>query len=207
MMRSLLCLVILSLLFTDLRAQHSDSTASKKFAYYLQLQTGPLIGCNDCSSDKEITYSVSIVQGVKIGKRLRMGGGVGHDSFFGWNVAPVFGSVSWDLFKKRNAFVLQYNQGVALKSWRYDPFNYTEYGLTESKAGRMINPMLGYRIHYGDLNVTFLAGFKQQRITSYFEYPSYYWTTDNRFVEGDPSTKTRVERLNRLTLALAIGWK
>ena len=107
-------------LFAQGALENSDSTvAAKKFEYYFYLQSGTLIGCNDCGRGKELTFTGATVQGVKIGKRLRVGAGLGYDSYFGWNMVPIFGSVSWDLFAKKNAFFLEFNYGGALASWKY----------------------------------------------------------------------------------------
>lgn len=185
-----------------------DSIVStKKFEYFFYLQSGTLIGCNECSRGKELTFTGATVHGVKIGNRLRLGGGIGYDSYYGWNIMPVFGSASWDLFAKKNAFFVQFNYGGSLKSWKYSQYNYEEYGFQGSEGGRMINPMVGYRVHYHDVSLALMAGYKYQRVSSYYEYPSYYWDPLQGQIIGEPNKTTLVQEMNRFMLSMYIGWK
>ncbi|MEQ1584830.1 MAG: hypothetical protein ABL895_03060 [Cyclobacteriaceae bacterium] len=177
----------------------------KKFEYYFYLQSGTLIGCNECSRGKELTFTGATVHGVKIGKRLRVGAGLGYDSYYGWNTMPVFGSASWDLFAKRNAFFVQFDYGGSLKSWKYS--QYDEYGYQGSEGGRMVNPMVGYRVRYHDISLALLVGYKYQRVSSTYEYPTYYWDPLRGQIMGEPNKTTMVKEMNRFMLSMSIGWK
>jgi len=187
-------------------AQHNgqDSLSKRKIEYYFQFQSGALIGCTSCSDGKQISFSGSTTHGIKIGRKLRVGAGVGLDSYFDWNTMPVFGSVGWDLIGKKNALYVELNYGSALTSWR--PQDYQEYGYQKTNAGKMYSYGLGYRIKYEKMRISFGVGRKTQLVTSYYEYPTYYWNNNN-YVQGDPSRKTVRNEMNRLQVWLAVGWK
>lgn len=187
----------------DLRIDTLKST--KPVEYFFYLQSGALLGCNECSRGKEVSFSGATVHGIKLGKRLRLGAGVGLDAYYNWNNLPVFGSISWDLFAQKNAFFVLLNYGGTLTSWKYSPFD--EYGYKECKGGRMVNPMVGYRIRYHDLSISLLAGYKFQKMSSFYEYPSYYWDPVNGQIVGDPMTTEMSRELNRFMISLAIGWR
>lgn len=193
-------------LFSQGDLKNPDSLVhSTRYEYFFLVQSGTLIGCNYCGNDKELSFTAATVHGIKIGKRLRLGGGLGFDSYNGWNIMPVFGSASWDLFSKRNAFFIQMNYGGALKSWKHSQFD--EYGYQGAEGGRMVNPMVGYRLRYHDLSISLMAGYKYQQVSSSYEYPSYYWDPVRGQFMGDPSTSTVIQEMNRFMLSMSIGWK
>lgn len=200
--------LVIGSLITSLTAfaQHvdQDSLSKRKIEYYFQFQSGSLIGCNSCSAGKQISFSGSTTHGIKIGRKLRVGAGVGLDSYFEWNTMPLFGSVSWDLIGKKNALYVEMNYGGALASWR--PIDYQEYGVEKNDAGKMYSYGLGYRIKYEKIRISMGVGRKTQLVTSYYEYPTYYWNNNN-YVLGDPSRKTVKNEMNRLQIWLAVGWK
>ncbi len=181
-----------------------DSISKKKIEYYFQFQSGSLIGCNSCSDGKQISFSGSTSHGVKIGKKLRVAAGVGLDSYFEWNTMPMFGSVSWDLIGKKNVLYVEMNYGGALASWK--PLDFQEYGYQKTNAGRMISYVVGYRIKYDEMRISIGLGQKNQRLTSYYEYETYYWN-NIAYVLGDPNRKTVKNEINRLQVWIAVGWK
>lgn len=187
-------------------AQHDDqdSLSMRKIEYYFQFQSGALIGCTSCSDGKQISFSGSTTHGIKIGRKLRVGAGVGLDSYFEWNTMPLFGSISWDLIGKKNVLFVEMNYGGALASWR--PIDYQEYGFQKTNAGKMYSYGLGYRIRYEKIRISMGVGRKTQLVTSYYEYPTYYWNNNN-YVLGDPSRKTVKNEMSRLQVWLAVGWK
>ncbi len=181
-----------------------DSLNKRKVEYYFQIQSGALIGCNSCSKGKEISFSAATTHGIKVGRKLRVGVGVGLDSYSEWNTMPVFGTVSWDLIGKKNALYVEMNYGESLATWRLP--NYPEYGYQNSKGGKVYGYSLGYRIKYDKIRISFGIGHKTQLLTSYYEYPTYYWNNNN-YVLGEPSNKTIKNEMNRLMFWLAVGWK
>ncbi|MCW5911179.1 MAG: hypothetical protein KIT62_08905 [Cyclobacteriaceae bacterium] len=206
MMRYWVIVLLLSHTSPGLAQPGPDSLSDKagKIRYYFALQTASLIGCNDCGKGKEITFSGAIIQGVRY-KSFRLGVGLGHDSYRNWNTAPVFLSAGWDIIRQKNALVMQVNYGTSLKTWRYYPYDFQEYGYKETSGGQTFNPALGYRVQSGKMNVTFGIGYKVQIISDRYEFPSWYWT-GTQYVEGAPNRKTVKHELNRLVLSLAVGW-
>lgn len=183
---------------------NQDSLKRKTIEYYFQFQSGMLIGCGSCSDGKQITFSGSTTHGIKIGRRLRVGAGVGLDSYFDWNAMPVFGSVSWDLIGKKNALYVELNYGGALASWR--PMNLQEYGFQKSNTGKVYSYAVGYRIKYDKMRISIGVGRKTQLVTTHYEYPTYYWSFDN-YIMGDPSRKIVKNEMNRFMVFLTVGWK
>lgn len=196
-------------------AQMPDSVVSKpnrKLQYFFYLQSGVMIGkvdvpewCSDCDEIREVTFSATTIHGVKWGN-LRVGGGLGFDSYYGWNTVPVMGSVSWDLRgKKKNALVVQMNYGTTLITSKVEMSD--EYGLESTHGGMMINPSIGYRILYHDVSLLLNVGLKQQVVHSDYKYDTYYWDPILGTRLGDPAYSHVKETLNRLMISLAIGWK
>ncbi len=206
-MKSVIIFVLLGCTFSNVFAQNeADSIAAKKkLEYFFYIESGMLVGCNECGRGKEVTFSGATVHGAKIGKRTRVGVGLGYDSFYGWSTVPLFGSASWDLFAKKNAFFLQFNYGGTLKTWRYT--EYDEYGYQQSKGGRMVNPMVGYRIKYHDASIALMVGYKYQKITSTYEYENYFWNPATQSSVAEPIESSEKRSINRFMISLAVGWK
>jgi hypothetical protein len=203
--------IILGLLFSivavgSAQSESLDSVVVKKrVEYFFYVQSGMLVGCNECGKGKEITFSGATVHGVKLGNRVRIGAGLGYDSYYNFSTLPVFGSASWDLFSKKNAFFLQFNYGGALKVWKYDPFS--EYGYQRSVGGRMVNPLVGYRIRYHDASIALMVGYKFQKIKSYYQYENYIWDPNTQRNLPDPIESSEKRSINRFMISLAVGWK
>ncbi|HOX82856.1 MAG TPA: hypothetical protein PLJ60_06890 [Chryseolinea sp.] len=183
-------------------------TNNKTFSYFFNLQVGPLIGCNDCSEGKEITFTSSTIHGITIGKKIRTGLGIGLDSYTEWHTMPIFGGVNWDVFgtKNTNAIFVQFNYGWS-KPWRNKSRQESEYGFKDVDGGRMVSTQIGYRIKYHDLRVSLSVGTKYQRVSANYEYPTYYYTEEGGLIQGTPNTKVIRESMNRLQFALTVGWK
>jgi hypothetical protein len=200
-----------SVYYTPIPKRSNKSPAPKgrdtlRASYFFTIQTGSLIGCKDCNEGKEVSFTSSIIQGVSIGKKLRLGGGVGYDTYVDWQTVPIFVVASWDLFGNRNtnALYFQFGYGWA-KPWMNKISQ--EYGFKDVRGGSMINLQLGYRINYYNLRITFVAGTKLQQVSSYYEYPSYYPSVTGRWVPGEPGTKIIEEELMRIQFMMGIGWK
>lgn len=175
--------------------------------YFFNVQVGPLVGCNDCSLGKEVTFTSSTLHGVTIGRKLRTGIGAGFDSYYSWQTLPLFGSVSWDLIGTKNtqAIYLQLQYGWSILAWRKElPW---DYGSTNVEGGRMVSPQIGYRVKYHDIKISLSVGTKFQRVYTYFETPSYYYLDDGTVMQGSPNKTTIKESMNRLMFALTVGWK
>jgi hypothetical protein len=174
---------------------------SEKPVYFFSLNVGSLFGCGDCVEAAGVSSTFSAVNGVAI-KKLRAGIGLGFDSYYGWNVIPLTGMLSLDLWGTRNtnALFLQLNYGQS-KVWAVDAFE--RYGFERAKGGRMIAPLVGYRIKYHDVNITILAGVKWQRVTSHYSYPSWNWI-NGEWQQGTNTTQVE-ENMSRLMISLSVG--
>jgi len=202
----LLFILLASCVALSAHAQNdTPDSLKRRVQYYVQVQAGALIGCDYCGKGKEITFSGAVIQGIKI-NTVRVGVGLGHDSYRDWNTAPIFLSASWDAVKHKNALVIQVNYGTALNTWRYYPYDFPEYGFMKTEGKAMFNPSIGYRIHSGEMTVTFAVGYRRQVINTYYQYPSYQWT-GTTFVEGEPSTMKRETQLSRLMFTIGVGWR
>jgi hypothetical protein len=205
MRKVIIVTILITVAFTaQSQKLNQDSIQLIAVQYYFQVQSGSLFGCNSCPNGKEITFSGSTTHGVKVGKKLRVGGSVGLDSYYGWNILPVYGSVSYDFLGKKNTFFAELNYGTALITNRQ--ISYEEFGYKDSKGGRMSGFRLGYRMQYDDLRVSFGVGQKTQQVTYYYEYPTLFWDNGN-FVAGDSSRRTIKNEMNRFMIWMAVGWR
>jgi hypothetical protein len=180
-----------------------DSLLLKKPAreYYFQFQSAALVGDN---SGKLITHSIGITNGLVLGRRWRVGAGAELNSYLQWNILPVMASVSYDLLGKKNKVFVRYDYGKGLAAWGH--YFDDMYAYKKSKAGDLYGFAIGYRAHYHQMTYSFGLGRKSQHVTTYYEYPTYYWRFGN-YVQGEPSRKTVENTLNRFMLFFTIGWK
>jgi hypothetical protein len=200
------CLFVFMILIigeTSAQTIPSDSVARPKLiSYFFNVQSGPLVGCTDCKKVKNYSFSASTIHGLKIGEKLRAGVGLGFDTYRDWRVLPFFGSVSWDLFGKKNKVFTQLNYGWA-RAWN----PYVEmFGYNAVKGGQSFAAMMGYRIAYGDMRIALLAGWKSQITTMSHEQPYYSWLMANTVYESSFRQTTK-SNLNRIAISLSVGWK
>jgi hypothetical protein len=177
-----------------------------KINYFFTISSGALVGCQDCKSGSEVTFSSSTIHGITIGKKLRIGMGLGYDSYNLLQTTPLFGSISWDLIgdKNKNALFLQFSYGGA-SVWRNSQ---DEYGYKKVEGGKTIHTQLGYRVRYHDARFSFSIGTKYQEVTTFYEYPTYRYGFNGQPILGEtPSTKSVLQELNRIQLSISIGWK
>ena len=176
----------------------------QKPIYFFSIQSGSLIGCNDCSKGKDVSSTLSIVNGVTIRGKIRAGIGLGFDSYVGWHTSPAFVSLSWDVIgnKNRSAFFIQLACGYS-KAWRQK--SYQTYAFQKAEGGRMLAPQLGYRLKYHDLNLSLAVGTKLQRVFSYYEYPTWRWV--NGAYQPGTDKSTIKQDMSRLTVTMIVGWR
>jgi len=185
----------------------ADSVKSEAFiGYFFNVQVGSLIGCSDCVADKEVSFTASTVHGITIGPKFRLGGGVGFDSYYGWQTVPFFGSVSWDILgnKNTNALFVQCNYGWS-SPWRTEKL--WEYGETSFDGGPMFYGLAGFRLKYYDLRLSFTVGGKVQQVHTYFDSPTFYYDVNGNPISGSSSRTTIDETMKRFACAITIGWK
>jgi hypothetical protein len=179
---------------------NADSTQRPtKFTYFFSVQSGALI------SD-QVTFSASTIHGITLAKKLRLGAGIGLDSFEDANTLPAFGSLSIDLFGKKNVVFVQATYGWAPFAW--SPSLKKEFGYKKIDGGQDFTMMVGYRISSGDVRIALLAGLKHQEMEIRYEYPAYYpWSSF--FVPKEQAYNTQVikEAMNRVAVSLSVGWR
>ena len=178
---------------------------SRKHNYFFTVLSGTLIGSSGVSSEGFASYSFSTTHGIRLGKRLGLGAGVGYDSYLNWNAMPIFASLSYDVIGKKNKLFVQLNYG---KSLIKKAENQYEYSVSTYEGRSMINPSLGYKFVYENLRLYVQAGLKVQNITIRSEYPIYY-TYSYRSIAPLPNTtfsKTDLT-LNRFYFSIGFGWK
>ena len=185
----------------------SDTTLRKSnVTYYFMFGMGAMIGCEQCkTTGTTASFTTSMVHGVRIGRKGSVGVGIAFDAYENWKTLPLFGSASWDLFGKNNKVFVQLNYGYG-SAW-INKDDAKAYGYKRSTGGKMINPLLGYRIQSGNIRLLFSVGYKFQRVFSNFDYPTYYaYPTYASFVPP-PSTKVIRMDMSRFVIGMAVGWK
>jgi len=184
--------------YSQIAKADSAGIATKKRAYFFLIQSGALFG-------DQVTFSASTIHGVKLGNRLRVGAGIGFDSFEDAQTLPVFGSASWDLFGKKKVVFVQLNYGWAPYAWT--PSLKDTYGFKEINGGEVFSAMMGYRIAYGDIRLAVVAGFKHQNVEMYHENIYYPWSSFAP-TGGYPSNSQKLsESMNRFAVSLSVGWR
>jgi hypothetical protein len=197
-MKAILVFVFL-LMPAMVQGQQQDSIRTKRLVYFFQIQSGALVGAGS-----PITFSSAVVNGLKAGKRWRMGASLELSNYNEWTVMPLAAMVSYDLISRKNALYLQLNYGRGLQAWNI--YKGEEYGYRRSEAGRLLSCAAGYRINTEKLNYSFGIGRNSQTIQSYYEYPTYYWRFNN-YVRGEPSRRTIEHTMSRLMIFMSIGWR
>jgi len=180
---------------------------TKKIEYFFNVQSGMLVGCNDCGKSKDYTFSATSIHGITIGQKLRAGLGLGFDSYQNWQTLPLFAVASWDLIgnKNKNAVYLQLAYGWAHPWFIHDGI-YATYGadpFSSINGGKMINPQIGYRLRYYNLKLSAAIGYKLQRIT--YTKPGYGYCPACDFPQSSVDDVT--QDMNRVQLVMSVGWK
>jgi hypothetical protein len=182
----------------SLQALGQDSTsAPPRIRYYFNFTSGMMAG----EKARSITYSGTTTHGITIGPHLRIGAGIGIDSYDQWQAMPLYAQVSYDVLQRKNPLFIQTSYGWSHAWMQRNPsyYNITEMG------GRMFSAMLGYRIAEGNLRVYVAAGYKVQLTSVRYDTPV------------DPTTsvpypyygyREKVDfTLERLLLTIGVGWR
>lgn len=175
-------------------------------AYYFDIGMGMLTGCADCTNGREFTISMATTHGITVGRKTRIGAGVGVDTYLGWKAVPLFGSVSYDLAGTKNTHAIfvqgQYGWGY---TWR-DSLPY-ELAPNEVKGGIMFAALMGYRVKYHDLRIAISTGFKQQTAVSVYEMDTWIPNERGEMIKGTPTRTTVETTLGRAALNLTFMWR
>ncbi|MEO5602480.1 MAG: hypothetical protein ABIR06_16280 [Cyclobacteriaceae bacterium] len=181
--------IILLLVVGSLSASAQADSLVSKATYFNSVYSGALLA----KKGDGTSLSVSTIHGIRK-NRLASGVGVGYDAYPDWRTLPVFASVGYDLSKPgKNDLFIQIMAGYA-KAWVPETEN-SEY-IYESKGGRIIHPLIGYRIRSGQFSLYFTAGYQWQRIL--YEEKIRGW--DN------PTSKVSIQReIQRISLQIGFG--
>lgn len=154
-----------------------------------------MFGSSESAEEQEFTVSVTTIHGIKFCSGVKLGLGVGLDTYYDLKVYPLMASVSFDQERKRLGFFAQLNSGY---SWvRYTKEN-EEFGDLYEKGGFTINPMIGYRIMVEDFKIYCQAGYKYQAAEVGYEYVDW---------GGIPQRNSRNYELNRFVVQLGFGFR
>ncbi|HEX8041410.1 MAG TPA: hypothetical protein VF490_19820 [Chryseosolibacter sp.] len=166
-----------------------EDTTRSKISYFICLQTGGAFGKNGHGG----SLTNALIQGVRY-KRFAFGVGVGYDVHTDWKLVPFFASVNVDLLRHgAGAAYIQMNGGYS-KAWAPTLSDSPLFFIQERNP--YLNPLVGYRLAAGKLNVYLSAGYKFQHLT-------YGWTSG-----WSQSVTTRIERtIERIVVQLGVGFR
>jgi len=177
-----------------------DTVAEHKSKYYFYLQSGALARSGSNQRLSPVHFSASMVHGIRVNNRYKLGFGVGADYYEIRRLTPVFVSFSADLVASKNKLFIEFNYGGSFASPLTEVFGYDH-----SEFARMAYPLIGYSIHSENLSIGFVAGYKFQRIVDHYMYPRQTFVADP-FPSGENRTTYQID-MSRLSLAVRIGWR
>lgn len=157
--------------------------------------SGVLIGSAEDADEKEFSLSFTSIHGIKFKSGLKLGLGVGLDTYYDLKVVPFITSVSFDQERKRNGLFIQLNSGYSIV--RYTKNN-EEFGDLYEKGGFTMNPMIGYRIKVEDFRIYWQAGYKYQVAEVGYEYLDW---------GGNTQRDSRNYEFNRFVIQLGFGFR
>lgn len=206
-----LCLPVLLTVFHRLTAHAQESSPADihkpAVSYFVMAETGGLIGKDkDISRKTQVNYTGSVTQGIRLGKRLSIGGGVGIDSYTEVRTLPVFASAMYDVLGQKNKLFLRFNYGYG-HAW-LNPSDQFYYFSEPVKGGKMINPSIGYRINNNVWKVYLALGYKFQAITASapYYYPYYVCPTCD-YIAYTPPLGSVAHDMKRFFFTMGFGWK
>ncbi len=179
-----------------LHAQELEEVPLKKVRYTNSFLSGGSVG----GSEELWGMSVSTFHGIKV-ERWRFLIGIGMDGYSDWLTYPMMGSVSFDLShpKKKKGLYLIVNSGYAFAD-KTIPIEWTDS--FSDKGGMIFNPMIGYRITIGSVDLYFQSGYKNQQVSYRYSYNYGGWG-------GSPGSgyKYKVDQdLNRFVFQIGFGF-
>ncbi len=154
-----------------------------------------MIGSQEDVDEKEFTVSVSTVHGIKFKSGLKLGLGVGLDTYYDLKVLPLMASMSVDQERKRLGLFAQLNCGYSFV--RYTKPN-EELGDLFEKGGFTFNPMIGYRLKVEDFKIYWQVGYKYQVAEVGYDYTDW---------GGNPQRTSRNYEFNRFVIQLGFGFR
>ena len=189
---------LLFLLLTCQAVAQTDSVdhAGRKILYWNNFLLGGLRG-----DHKEVFFSFATTHGVRLG-RLAVGLGAGLDACGDWKVFPMFASASFDFARiKNDALFIQMNGGYGRAIYTGED----RVGIpgVDNGGGKMLNPMLGYRIKADRFRIYIAMGYKFQRNKYTYDYNNPIWSS---FAPNESPKYTVQEDMQRFVLQMGFGW-
>lgn len=167
-----------------------------RLKYFVYGSTGVLIGSNGGAA----SASLSIVNGVKVREKTRIGFGVGVDLYDPYTVAPLFITASRDFTRKNKTFFGELSVGKAIAR---SPKDFSIPG-QNVLGGIMLNPAIGYAISAGNLRVAFTLGYRFQRVLTQYVTPEINPLSSYM----PPRYENRMEHdFRRLSFGMRIGFR
>ena len=159
-------IVIILLIFSSFRlVAQQEAQQTQKPNYFNHTQISLLIGEeSEDQTRKALIPSFQTVNGVRIGKYVGIGIGVGAEPFE-YMTFPVF--LSGYYFVHNNAKTSPYfvvKGGYTFSNSKKNLGYY--YGSFENKGGLMINPEIGVRFKMSGIDMTLSGGYRFQRLES-----------------------------------------
>jgi hypothetical protein len=178
-------------------AQSTDSVAhaGKKIRYWNNFLMAGLQG-----DHKQTSFSFATTHGIRLG-RLAAGLGTGLDAYGDWKIIPMFASASFDFARiKNDALFIQMNGGYGRAL--YSGGDKLGVPSIDNGGGKMLNPMVGYRIRADRLRIYIAMGYKFQRNTYSYSYINPVYS----FAPTDFPKYTVREDMQRFVVQLGFGW-
>jgi hypothetical protein len=195
-MRRNVIIGLMLLLAATLHGQ--DSLRQHRILPFVSLSSGVLAGEHP-QTGKTLTSSSSLSGGVKV-KQMRVGAGLGFDSYPEWQTMPLYGTIAYDLSKNTQGFFIQFSYGHSFAWMQENEFNRP----SKEKGGRMINPMIGYFLTTGSWRVGLSAGYKFQRVWARYDY---LYNPSSSFWPGYGNQTTVTQNIERVMISLTVGWR
>lgn len=164
-------ITLLSAFFILFGAFAQTDSLTRKRNYFNSFFSGTLMGCGECNSGKDFTFSFITQHGVKFKSGIKLSGGTGLDVYDNWRIFPLVAGFTFDKEKRTNGLYFHVNTGYAFGHYlKVSPW---ETGEEIHKGGFTINPMLGYRIGNEKLRVYVQAGYKYQDASFSIDYTDF----------------------------------
>ena len=185
-------LFILLIFSTSGLLAQKEAQESQKVNYFNHTQVSLLIGEeSEDQTRKAIIPSFQTVTGIRLGKHVGVGLGVGVEPFE-YVVFPVFISGSYFLSDKKTAPYFAAKAGYAFANSHKRLEYYYYNGEYNNKGGLMLNPEIGLRIKMPYFDMTLSGGYRFQHMESQISQ------------EGSPYTYKRIVKYNRVSFTLGI---
>jgi hypothetical protein len=81
--------------------------------YYNSFVSGLMIGSSEDADEKEFSVSFVTIHGIKFNSGVKVGIGVGIDTYYDLKVFPIVASITFDPEFRQQGFFVQLNSGYS----------------------------------------------------------------------------------------------